>query len=289
MIRQTEIERYLDDWLGNSPMAPADRVVVSVAVRITRQKQRPAPRIAWALSDMLGSTRLLAGFATVLVVAIVGLGVAGYRPEILSGPPTSAPTTVPTAAPTATPAASRTEPPPTIGVSVEGGIPPSWTVTASGLLSFSAGPEGHSMFIEIMANRRIGAANCDMGPEAGIGTTADAFVRAIADRRGLVASNERAAEVGGQAGRSVDVHVDPSVGPTCGTADEGYVPLFGYSDNGLWNHFGVGPKEHVRVIALDVPGDQNVVIGIVGSDAAAFDRYIDDATTIVSHLSFDFG
>ena len=41
MTSQVDIERYLDDWLGNVPMDPADRVVVSVAVHISRG-------LAWA-------------------------------------------------------------------------------------------------------------------------------------------------------------------------------------------------------------------------------------------------
>ena len=288
MIRPTEIERYLDDWLGNAPMAPADRVVVSVAVRISRQRQRPAPRIAWALADLIGSTRFAAGLAAAVLVAIIGVGLAGNRPPTVQVLPTNPPTP----APTQTPAASPTEQPPGIGVSVEGGVPSNWTIAASGLLSFSTEADGRFMNIELLPNRSVMAVSCDMGPEPGVGTTADAFIAAIASRPGLIASNEGSIEVGGQPGRRIDLRRDPAIPPQCqgdvGSSDD-FVPLFGQMTDGFWNHVGATGTETYRLIVLDVPGGQNVLIGILGSDPQAFDQFIDDAMTIVSRLTFDFG
>jgi hypothetical protein len=288
MIRQTEIERYLDDWLGNAPMAPADRVVVSVAVRIGRQKQRPAPRIAWALADLAGSTRVLAGAAAAVLVAVVGLAVALSRPPGFGGIPTIPPTPAATEAPSASPS----EPPPGIGVSFEGGVPSNWTIAASGLLSFSTAADGRSMAIELLPNRSVMSATCAMGPEPGVGTTADAFIHALATRPGLIAANEGPAEVGGQPGRQIDLRVDASVPPSCPGdvgPDDDFVPLFGVDVDGYWHHVGAVGTETYRLIMIDVPGGQNVLIGILGSDRQAFDQYIDDAMTIVSRLRFDFG
>jgi hypothetical protein len=277
VIRETEIERFLDDWLGNVPMAPADRVVVSVAVRIGREKQRPAPRVAWAIADFAGSTRALGGIAAVLMVALVGYALLRNNPF-----PGSVPTLAP---PTATPVPSPS--PRLLGVEVTlvGGMPKGWNVTAGGLLSFSAAVDP-GMSVELGTNRSVGAENCDMGPEPGVGLSAASFVNAIAERRGVKASGLGPIEVDGLPGMQVDVELDTSVGPTCGS-ETFYVPLFGFDNEGFWNHVGVEAEEHLRLIVLDVPDGQNILIVLAAPDAPSFDARLADAMTIVNNLSFD--
>ena len=280
MIRDTEIERYLDDWLGNAPMAPADRTVVAVAVRIGRERQRPAPRFAWAVSDLLGSTRALGGLAAILLIALVGSVVIRYNPM-----PGNVPTLAPSIQPT--PAASPTTPPLLVDISISSGIPKGWTILATGLLSFQS-DSLPSTSIEIALNRRVGAANCAMAPEPGVDGSAEAFVHAIAERRGVAASGLRQVELSDLPGWQVDVTLDTSTGPTC-TPESPYVPLFGIDDDGFWNHVGVSAGERMRIVVLDVPDGQNIVILIVAPDASTFDRDLDDAMAILTKVSFTIG
>ena len=94
MIGQTDIERYLDDWLGNTPMAPADRVVVGVAVRIRRERQRPAPWASRGVSE-IRPIEWLSAAAALLVVVVVG-AVALRQLDPMGTLPTPVPTPAPT-------------------------------------------------------------------------------------------------------------------------------------------------------------------------------------------------
>lgn len=292
MINQTEIERYLDDWLGNAAMAPADRVVVAVAVRIRRQKQRPAPRIAWALVDarrtarlLVGTRRLLAGAAAILVIALISVAALRFRPIPNVGLPSPAPTIVPTPAPTASASPGPTDPPGS-EVFLANGVPDGWIVAASGSLSFRTAIEP-GMGAEVLFNRRVMAADCTFGPEPGVETTAAGVIDAIARKRGLIATNEGPIEVGGLRGRRVDLALDPAIGTTCAIEGPGYVPLFGVETE-MWEFVGLIVDERIRLIVLDAPHDQNVFIGLTAPDESLFERHIDDAMTIVGNLNFLF-
>jgi hypothetical protein len=283
VIGQNEIERYLDDWLGNAPMAPADRVVVAVAVRIGREKQRSAPRLAWALADLFTSTRLLAGVTAVVLVALVG-----YAALRNPGPNGSLPTPFPTSTPTFAPTAVPSPTPRLLGIeaSLAGGLPTGWIVSASGLLSFHTEAE-HGMIVDLDANQLVMAETCEMGPEPGVGRSAVAFVNAIAERPGLTVSAVSSVEISGLTGRQIDVTLDASVGPTCSNPEASFVPLLGYALGAEWHFVGVFPDEHMRIIVLDVPDGQNILINITAPDGPTFERHIADAMTIVGKLSFD--
>lgn len=285
MISQTDIERYLDDWLGNTPMDPADRVVVSVAVRIQREDQRPAPLFTWGRATTFA--RLAAGAAAVVLMAVIGFAI--LRPGPGPGQLVSPSPAGPSPSPSTTPAASPSPTPNSIGVSVVGGLPDGWTITVSGLLGFNIEADGASMSVELLTNRRVMDKGCALGPQTGVGRTANAIISAIADRRGLVAESLAPADVGGFHGRQVDVHLDVTVGETCPGEGTPFVPLLGIDNAGFWDFVGLGGTEHMRLIGLDVPDGQNVVIFIVASDATAFDRFVDDATTIVNNLVFEIG
>ena len=287
MISHGDIERYLDDWLGNVPMDPADRVVVSVAVRIQRERQRRAPLLQWGRAEASTLTKLAAGVAAVVLGAVIGLSIARPGP----GPGATLPTPSPTAepSPSASPTAAPSPTPRSITASLEGGLPSSWTVTATGLLSFSVDADGASMTVEALRDSRVMDEGCAYEPEAGVGSTADAFIGTIADRRGLVASGLGPVEVGGLPGRQVDLRLDTTVGATCPGEDEPFVPLFGSYNADFWGFAGLTPNERIRLIAVDIPGGDSIVVYIVASDVASFDRFIDDAMTIVGNLSFEIG
>jgi len=79
MTTQTDIQRYLDDWLGTTPMEPADRVVVAVAVRIRRERQRPTWWFGWQLDRPRTLVALVATAALLLLLGIAAI-VSGPQP-----------------------------------------------------------------------------------------------------------------------------------------------------------------------------------------------------------------
>jgi hypothetical protein len=286
MTGQVDIERYLDDWLGNAPMDPADRVVVSVAVRIRREHQRPAAWFAWQGINVSAMSKLAAVAAGVVLVGALAFVIPGSTtppPSATSAPAAGDSLPTPTPTPTPSPSPSTTLVP--IGVSLSGGLPEGWTVIASGLLSFEIREGGDSMGIELLSDQLVMDAGCAYGPEPGVGYTPDAFIGALAARPGVTASSLGPAEVGGLAGRQADLRGGMTAVQTCG----GFIPLFGRQGDLGWGYVGLADGEHMRLIALDVPGGRNVVVMIDAADDRTFDRYIDDATAIVDHLAFDTG
>jgi hypothetical protein len=143
------------------------------------------------------------------------------------------------------------------------------------------------MSIDLQLNRAVSAEDCDFGPEPGVDMTAGAIVGAMAARRGLTATGQGPAEVGTLTGQQVDLRLDEAVGVTCPGEDGGYVPLFGAMESYGWGFLGVLPEERFRLIALDVPGDQNLMIVVSAPDATTYDRHIGEAETIIEHLAFE--
>ena len=73
MNERPDIDRVLRHWFADGPSEMPDRVVETVADRISRQRQRRAWRLPWRPSDMNSTIKIGAAIAAVLVLAIVGL------------------------------------------------------------------------------------------------------------------------------------------------------------------------------------------------------------------------
>jgi hypothetical protein len=302
MTDDPDLERVLNVWLDGGPTSMPDRVALVVADRTARQSQRPSWHVAWRQITMNAYAKFIVGAAAVLIVVAVGFAAytAGSNPATVGGAvpsATVAPTAAPTPAPTPGPSATATPlaDPPTVefvgslpeGWSVRGGA--NWAGTINIQLAFDAGGETDGMHIELLPNRAVMAADCTLGPQPGVETTATAITDALATRPGLIAGPTTAAAVGALAGHQVDVRVDPAVGTACPDEGSGFTPLLGYFAGPDWLFIGTQPDEVDRLIALDVSDGRNVVVVIAAPNAAAFDHHIDDAMAIVAGLVFDVG
>ena len=233
----------------------------------------------------------LAALAVALVAAGCGTGAVPTGPTVT----TVDPTTVPTAAVTVQPPASSSSTGPGgspmhLRVSLNGDLPDGWDVSAEGtLLSFATTGSDPGMTIEMLENREVMAEDCGLGPESGVAMTASAVVDAISGRRGLVPSGRSPVTVGGLTGEQVDLRVDPDVGVTCPGEDGGFVPLVGAMESYGWGFSGVGPAERIRLVALDVEPDQILIVLVVAPTAAARERHIEAASSIIGSLEFAIG
>jgi len=107
MTQRTELERVLDVWLDEGPMAVPDRVFESTVAAVYRAPQRPSWRLRWRSLAMNRTARLA-------VVGLAILAIAGFGFVMFAGQPAPAPTTAPSpsaATSVATPSATRTPAP----------------------------------------------------------------------------------------------------------------------------------------------------------------------------------
>ena len=221
-------------------------------------------------------------------VALSACSPGAAAPARTGSAATTGPTPAITTAPALTPGPTA-PPPPTIALraSLDGDLPAGWDVASEGtLLSFTTGGDGPGMAVELLRNRSVMAETCALDAEAGVGTSAEAIVAALAARRGITATKAVLTRVGGLSGRWVELRVDPAVGVTCPGDDGGFVPLFGAMEGYGWGYAGIGADERIRIVALDVADGENLVILVTAPNAATYDRLIDDATSIIKHLVF---
>jgi len=221
-----------------------------------------------------------------LAVAIFTVSACvGGSPTTSQASPTkqpAAPTNVSTAQPPATASADPTAPT-ELSASLDGPLPAGWTAEENPL-TITTTADGPGMTIEVLPDRELMAASCALGPEPGVDTTAEAIVTALAARPGLIATDQAPAMVGGLSGWQVDLSVDPAVPGSC---DEGgFAPLVGFTGDLGWEFTGIGPKDRLRLVALDAPGDGNFTIHVWGTNAAAFDKHIGAALEMLGRLRF---
>jgi len=111
MTDQRSIERILDEWFADGPSVAPDRVLDVAANRIGRQRQRPAWRLlSWRDFPVITTSKLVAGLAAILVIAVIGIAVV-LRPggsNVGGQGPTASPSPVATPTPAPTPSPSST-------------------------------------------------------------------------------------------------------------------------------------------------------------------------------------
>jgi hypothetical protein len=166
-----------------------------------------------------------------------------------------------------------------------GELPPGWDITSDGgMLAFATSSEP-GMTIELLPNRSVMAETCELGPEPGVATNAQAIVAALAARPGLIAGDSSPASVGGLSGLQVDLRGNREIAGSCD--DGAFVPLVGFMGAMGWEFTGIGTKDRLRLVVLDAPGGQNFVIHLWATNAEAFDQHIESASAILSQVSFE--
>lgn len=310
MTIDRDLERALDEWLADGPMAASDRVLVTVSDRIARQRQRPAWRLrSWRDHPVSTPLRLAAALAAVIVIGVVGFSVLRPAGGSIGGPsPIPSPTPTPTSTSTPVPSveASQSESalcapadPACRGPLAAGRhstnmllIPLSFEVPEGWRKEFEVEgglnlgwPTGPDDYINIwpdpvIANQQV----CQRGVEPGLGRTVEDHVAWLTAHPGLTATTPEPASVGGLTGQTLDIQKEPDWTGECGDM----VTLWAHQgtiEDAFWWDITDSPR--LRLFILDAGDGHTVLIDIQAAEAADFDAFVAAATPVVE--SFEFG
>jgi hypothetical protein len=218
------------------------------------------------------NTRITGATAAIAVALVV---VACSSPSASSAPPTTSPSE-------GSAAASQAAGPTDIGVTFTGTMPDGWVESDDG----DPTPDSESAFFEVSQNNLVMAANCDLEPDAGVGSAAADILAAIEARDGIESSGPEDVTAGGLSGQQLDFHAaQDGTGATCG--DQEFVPLWGRLEDVGWIFGGAGPTETHRVVVLDVPGGGTVFLWTSAIEPENVADYLDGATEVMNGLEFD--
>jgi hypothetical protein len=279
MTVDRDLERLLDVWLEDGPLAVADRVIDDTARRIARQPQRPAWRLrSGRYFHVITATKMAAGLAAVLVIAVIGIALI-LRP---SGSKVGASST--TAAPTpsaAFPSGYPISPLLPAGNHATKFFTPRFTFTTpEGWINDSDSPDVYTLFPDTPANRAEFARTGDTAQGIAVasqlarpyfvceswednrGATAAAMAAKVASNPALLATVTDVA-IGGLMGKQVDVRLNPNWTQSC-SGDPPGTDLSGARGRGF---FLDRPGSPVLVILAptDVAEAQAIIQSIVFS------------------------
>jgi hypothetical protein len=236
---------------------------------------------------MTGTIGRITAVVAIVIVA-TGCGPStGQGPGATPAPPTATPR--PSATPAATAVASATPAPPLgeapgLAWSYSGTYPAGWEAVDGGF------GRSDSAYIEVLADRSVMAADCELRPEAGVGSSASDIVGALAARDGLGTSNLATVTVGGLSGQQIDLAIAPGWTGSCPWWDDPakpVVPLVGtFDDQHYWLYNAVTSGEQFRYLVLDVPDGRNVLVAVVAAEPDRLQAILEPAMEIVSHLEF---
>jgi len=225
-------------------------------------------------------------------VALTLAGCGSQAPS--SAPATSAPTqrastAAPTPAPTASPTPAATPAPTPVGQaagvawSFRGALP------AGCYAEDDTSSRSENAYIEVLPDRSVMAADCDLRPEAGVGSSASSVAAALAARKGLTTSKPERVAIGGLSGVRIDLSMAPDWTGTCASWEDKspIVPLVGtFDDQHYWLFNAVAKGEAYRYLLLDLPNGRNVLVAVTTVAPERFSDVIGPAMEIVSGLEF---
>ena len=114
----------------------------------------------------------------------------------------------------------------------------------------------------------------------GVGETVDDLVAWLPTVPGLITTAPEPITIGGHAGQSLDLRLDPSWTATCEGQTE---RVLTYLNPGL----AVGEDQRVRLILLDLGDGDVVAIGAWTRDQATFDAFIPEAMQVIESFRFE--
>ncbi len=313
MTNERELERLLDQWLGDGPEETPDRVIDTVADRIARQPQQPAWRLDWRPSTMTSFARIGAALAAVVVIAIAGFMLVPRNASVPAAPPSPTPT------PTASPVAE------TPSTGTDGGATGCYDGTTGCAGPLAAGNHASAAFsipftfqtpdgwingrdiprtyemetnsglaypIEVLAKIAIAdPVGCVRSPKSGVGSSVQDIVNYVRSLPALVTTEPVPADVGGYHGQTIDFTVGSSWKQFCPVLDptNPYVPMLTDTGAPPERLIGYTTDERVRWTVLDV-GGQTVIVEIVGPPAQSqFDSAVAADQQIIDSFKFTPG
>jgi hypothetical protein len=227
---------------------------------------------------MQPTRRLPVPFLAVGLVAVA----ACSSPSVSSNPTDATSNPPPSSAAESVAESAAPSEPAELTVTFDGTVPDGWT-GGDGEVPV---PETEDVIFEMYPDRYVQAANCDLVPEAGVGTSADAIISALSAREGLVVSEPAEVTVDGLTGLQGDISTEAaSEAMTCVLDDgSGLVPLF---VDDLGGYVAIGPGEKMRTVVLDVPGGTNLVIWLWATPSGDIADYQDAATEVIDGLEIE--
>ncbi len=128
-------------------------------------------------------------------------------------------------------------------------------------------------------------ASCPDAPAAGVGKTAKELATWMSSLPGVVASDPKAASVGGLSGYVIDLGIKDTWKQSCSFANGSpTVPLFLNTTSGF--HWIMAGSERLRLWVLDLPSGGSVIVDVDAFDGSLIDQLLNDAMPIVSSMSF---
>jgi hypothetical protein len=294
-----ELDRRLNAWFADGPMAAPDPIITDLPGRLARQGQRPGWLVGRDEVRVGAPVRLFAAAAVLVAVAIGGsllVGGGGIGPGPSSSPsPTPSPTATPTPIALRQPLESLA--PGTYTYFANGGgttftVPDGWTAPAYGPLDFALAPADAAAgdWIRVFYDMRVASKDpaCPEAGEPGIGATAADIVGDIAANPGIDATTPQPITIGGLEGRMVDLALADGWTATCPFDPTN--PAVAYivdtipTEGPFW---GIGGDNRQRLIVLDHPDVTNVVLLIESADGSTFDALVEAAMPVLESFSFE--
>lgn len=284
MNERSDIDRVLRIWMADGPTTMPDRVVDVVADRIGRQPQKRVWRLPWRF-PMNPIMKLAAAALTVALVLIVGWNVLPRRDPAVGGPqPSALPS--PTASITPRPSPTPVRVSAALSVPVSYVLPNQWMVTnddVSMLRIESMG--GYDSFVAIVPDWVAASqSQCTADPEPGVGASVDDLVAWLSAHPGLVTTEPEPTTIGGLAGRTLDITVDPAWSGSCPGAVNLFTRAQMTGSGGTW----VIPRAaKARVSVLEAAAGHTVTVYIQTNEASKFDGYIAASLRLIESLAFE--
>ena len=321
MTHQRDIERLLDQWLGDGPDQAPDRVVEIVGDRIERQSQRAVGRLYWR-PPVNTYTKMAVAAAAVLIVAVIGF-------NLLPGSSTGVGVPFPTPGASATPRASATPsasamPSASASFVCEDDLagcagplsagahgsshfgprlihyvtPAGWTNSIDTRTIYKLDSPGGGTSILLWTGVSIEdqtTTSCEPAAKAGGDSPSAAeWVSYLRSHPGLVTTTPAPADfpgTGDQNGRSMDITMNPAWTQSCPGRTGPEVDFIAHPSQPP-AVYGVGPTDRLHLVALDTAayGPATVVIEVYGpSDEAGFSAAVGLARSVLDTFVFGCG
>ena len=307
MTHDRDLDRLLDAWLADGPADPPDRVLDSVASRISRQSQRPGWRLALRETHVTTYLKPIAAIAAVLTIAVFGVYLV-REPSGIGGPvPTPTPTPVSTPSPTPDPVptptpvtcddgtttscAGRLEP----GTHSSTAFQPAltftaaeaWTNTFDIARTYNLKPVPHIFDAQVLSQLAIPEQNADCSPaaRAGAGSTVADWVEFITTHPGLVVTSSKPVTIAGHEGRQIQFKVADDWTGRCPNSLGPAVVVF--TDSGTPPQRSVWFDDHrVTVWLLDVDGTTVAILVASGPSLNANDEAVAALLPVLESMTF---
>lgn len=307
MNERSDIERTLQTWMRDDVVTMPERVVDSVAHRISVQPQRRA----WPFpgrTSMTTPMKLIAALAATLVVAVVGWqllpGDGGFG-GTLTPAPSVGPTPTPRDAlsPTA-PTACEDELPGCAGPLAAGRhqsshftptfdytTPDGWsnsldTENVFGLVDRPGAPDPILVWSDVVPAENTAA--CQLQAKPGAGTSVADWLAYLNEHPGLVVTNQHDISMNGTSVPVLDVTAATTWESPCVADRPGHnVPLLKMQPNAPTDGYGVLSTSRARLYVVGI-GNQTVIVSVYSYEALlrAFEDVVARAEPVVSSFAW---